>query len=367
MARNRTASTPAEDLENLIVTDAVASAEAADLRYVSDEQPGIRRKKQGRGFTYFDAQGRRIKPGPLRDRIEALVIPPAWTDVWICPHPGGHIQATGRDEKGRKQYIYHPRWREVRDQTKFNRIILFAERLPLIRERTDADLRRRGLPREKVVAAVVRLLEATLIRIGNLEYARQNASFGLTTLRDRHVTISGSSVKFEFSGKSGKQQDVVLRDRRLARVVQQCKDIPGYELFQYLDEDGKRQTVGSGDVNDYLRAITGEDFTAKDFRTWGGTVRAVQVLLTFDLPEDDKAAQRQVVEAVKQVARELGNTPTVCRAYYIHPAVLECYPDGRLAEVVGAHLSPPDASPYALDAIESAALAFLRTCALPPS
>lgn len=365
MARHKPTSTLVEDLESLIVTDPIASAEAANLHYVSDAQPGIRRRKQGRGFSYFDIQGRRIKPGPLRDRIEALAIPPAWTDVWICPHPGGHIQATGRDEKGRKQYIYHPRWREVRDQTKFNRMILFAERLPLIRERTDADLRRRGLPREKVLAAVVRLLESTLIRIGNLEYARQNASFGLTTLRDRHVTISGSLVKFEFSGKSGKRHDVILRDRRLAHVIQQCKDIPGYELFQYLDEDGRRQTIGSGDVNEYLRAVTGEDFTAKDFRTWGGTVRAVQVLLAFDPPEDDRVAQRRVVEAVKQVARELGNTPAVCRTYYIHPAVLECYPTGRLAEVAGTRLAEQDDAPYALDPIESATLAFLRTCALP--
>ncbi|WP_162909818.1 DNA topoisomerase IB [Aggregatilinea lenta] len=351
-------------LENAIVTDPVEAAKAARLRHVSDEVPGLRRKKIGRGFSYRNANGERITEPATLHRIKSLVIPPAWTEVWICPSPDGHIQATGRDEKGRKQYIYHPRWHEIRNETKFNRMILFAEKLPGIRERTDHDLRKRGLPREKVLAAVVRLLESTLIRIGNAEYARRNASFGLTTLRDRHVTISGTVIEFEFSGKSGKQHDVVLHDRRLARVVQQCKDIPGYELFQYLDDDGNRQSIDSGDVNDYLRDITGEDISAKDFRTWGGTVRAVRVLMEMGPTGDEAEAQRNVTAVVKQVAEELGNTPSVCRSYYIHPAVLDCYPTGRMAEIIEqVHSEQPD-SPYALDADETVTAAFLRECAL---
>jgi DNA topoisomerase-1 len=260
------------------------------------------------------------------------VIPPAWQDVWICPDPRGHLQATGRDARGRKQYRYHPRWREVRDETKYYRLIGFAQILPSVRRRTDADLRRQGLPKEKVLAAVVQLLEKTLIRVGNDEYARQNRSFGLTTLRDGHVEVSGARLTFAFRGKSGVEHEVDLDDRRLARVVKACRDLPGYELFQYLDEDGKRQTIGSSDVNEYLRKITGQDFTSKDFRTWAGTVLAAQLLKGFEQFESDAQAKRNVVQTIEAVSKRLGNTKAVCRKCYIHPAVLESYFERALVQ-----------------------------------
>ncbi|NLX10917.1 MAG: DNA topoisomerase IB [Chloroflexi bacterium] len=351
-----------------IPIDPVETARLARLHYVSDDSPGYRRKRQGRGFTYLDASGERLSDPAERERIEKLVIPPAWTDIWICPDPNGHILATGRDSKGRKQYIYHPRWQELRNQTKFSRMVDFGEALPAIREQTDRDLRRQGLPREKVLATAVRLLETTLIRIGNDEYARSNQSFGLTTLRDRHVKISGSKVEFRFGGKSGKEHTIELHNRRLARIVKQCQEIPGHDLFQYIDDSGQRQSIGSGDVNDYLRAITGQDFTAKDFRTWGGTVRAVQVLLEIGPSETATALKRNVSAAVKCVAGELGNTVTVCRQYYIHPAVLECYETGALFDVIPAAIAsaPPPDSPYALTPAEAAVIMFLRQCALNP-
>ena len=254
--------------------DPIEAAESAGLRYVSDVMPGIRRKRAGKGFSYVAPDGKTIRdPRSLR-RIRALAIPPAYTDVWICSDPSGHIQATGRDARGRKQYRYHPRWREVRDETKFGRMLAFSEVLPAVRAKVDSDLARPGLPREKVLAAVVRLLECTGIRVGNDEYAKANRSFGLTTLRDQHVEVSGSTLRFQFRGKSGKSHDVELSDRRLARIVQRCQALPGEDLFQYVDDEGNRQTIGSGDVNDYLRQASGQDFTAKDFRTWAGTILA---------------------------------------------------------------------------------------------
>jgi DNA topoisomerase-1 len=310
------------------------SAQAAGLRYVSDTTPGIRRLRSGRGFRYVDADGRTIRDKAVLERIRRLAIPPAYTDVWICPVPNGHLQATGRDARGRKQYRYHPRWREVRDETKFGRMLAFSEALPLIRRQVEADLARPGLPREKVLATVVRLLECTGIRVGNEEYARSNRSFGLTTLRDHHVEISGSTLRFEFRGKSGKVHKVALSDRRLARIVARCQAVPGAELFQYVDDDGNRVAIGSGDVNDYLRQITGEDFTAKDFRTWAGTLHAVAALEAAGPGLSGREGKSAVLKAIDQVAERLNNTRAVCRKYYIHPAVLERYEAGTLHEAL---------------------------------
>lgn len=309
----------------------VESARAAGLRYTTDTKPGITRHKTAKGFTYRTPAGRPIHDPAEVYRIRSLVIPPAWTDVWICPDPLGHLQASGRDARGRKQYRYHPRWRKVRDETKYHRMIAFSRALPAIRRRTDEDLRRQGLPKEKVLAAVVQLLEKTLIRVGNDEYARQNHSFGLTTLRDGHVDVSGGRVTFTFRGKSGVNHEVDLDDRRLARVVKACRDLPGYELFQYLDEDGNRQTTGSSDVNAYLKEITGEEFTSKDFRTWAGTVLAAQLLGALDPFQSETEAKRNVVQAIESVAKRLGNTKAVCRKCYIHPAVLDAYLDGSMS------------------------------------
>jgi DNA topoisomerase I len=309
------------------VTD--ASELPHDLRHSTDRDPGIRRRRAGRGFTYLDAAGRRVGDAPTLERIRSLAIPPAWTDVWICPAPNGHVQATGRDARRRKQYRYHPRYRKRRDTAKFERLVAFAEALPAIRARVDADLARPGLPREKVLAAVVRLLELTLIRVGSDEYARLNRSFGLTTFRDRHATVRGTSVRFRFRGKSGQLREVGLRDRRLAAVVRRCRDLPGQELFQYVDEDGTPVDVRSDDVNDYLRAVA-PDVTAKDFRTWAGTVLAYRALRSLDTPATDGEAKKNVVAAIRETAGRLGNTPAVCRQAYVHPVVVEAYLDRRL-------------------------------------
>jgi len=276
---------------------------------------------------------------PIRDRaelerIKGLGIPPAWTHVWICPDPLGHIQATGRDAKGRKQYRYHPGWREIRDETKYSRMMAFGRALPRIRARTNQDLARRGLPREKVLATVVRLLEATLIRVGNEEYARSNESFGLTTMRDDHVDVQDSKIHFHFRGKSGVEHTVDVKDRRLAAVVRRSQDLPGQELFQYIDEDGERQTIDSGDVNEYLREITGEDFTAKDFRTWTGTVLAAQALQEFGEFDSEAHAKRNVVAAIESVASRLGNTRAISRKSYVHPAIIEGYMDGSMLQTL---------------------------------
>ena len=317
-----------------VFVDPLESAKAAGLRYVTDDEPGIRRQKRGKGFTYVDPQGRTVKDEKTLERIRKLVIPPAWTDVWICPRPNGHLQATGRDARGRKQYRYHADWREVRDETKFGRMIAFGEALPKIRERIDRDMSLRGLGREKVLATVVRLLETTLIRVGNKEYVKQNNSFGLTTLRDQHVDVDGSTLRFEFRGKSGKEHSVEVHDRRLARIVKQCRDVPGQKLFQYLDQGGERQSVSSEDVNAYLRETTGEDFSAKDFRTWGGTVLALSALLEVGACESEREANKAVVEAIKHVSGQLGNRPAICRKYYVHPVVIQSFLEGSLRETL---------------------------------
>jgi DNA topoisomerase-1 len=310
------------------------TAQAAGLRYVSDSVPGIRRLRSGKGFRYVGPDGRTIRDRSVLNRIRSLAIPPAYRDVWISPSPNGHIQATGRDARGRKQYRYHPRWRKVRDQTKFGRMLDFSTALPRIRRRVERDLGLPGLPREKVLAPVVRLLECTGIRVGNDEYARANGSFGLTTLRDDHVEISGSTLRFQFRGKSGKTHKVALSDPRLARIVRRCQALPGEELFQYVDEAGEQQSIGSGDVNDYLREISGEEFTAKDFRTWWGTTLALAALLTLDPPTSEREAKSAIIRVIDQVANQLNNTRAVCRKYYVHPAVFESFSEGGLVEAL---------------------------------
>ena len=352
----RSKTRPARPLE--VVTDPAASAEAAGLRYVSDTMPGIRRKKNGRGFTYVGSDGKTIKDAAQLARIRALAIPPAYTDVWICPTPSGHIQATGRDARGRKQYRYHPKWRETRDETKFGRILAFTEVLPRIRKRVKRDLGRPGLSRDKVLATVVQLLDCTGIRIGNDEYARANRSFGLTTLRDRHVEVSGSNIRFEFRGKSGKAHSVSLSDRRLARIVQRCQALPGEELFQYIDDEGVRQTIGSGDVNDYLRAASGQEFTAKDFRTWSGTKLAVMALAEIGPWTSQRQAKSNVLRAIDAVAEQLNNTRAVCRKYYIHPCVLDGYVAGTMLQTLQNGTKP--VSTPELTAEETAVIGLLR-------
>src|SRR3954454_33911 len=313
-------------------TDPVQAAKAAGLRYSSDARPGIQRKKAGKAFRYLDAEGRPVRDEETLKRIKSLAIPPAWTDVWICPSPLGHIQATGRDEKGRKQYRYHPRWRNVRDESKYGRMEAFGKALPRIRQHLEGDLALPGLPRRKVLAAVVRLLELSLIRVGNDEYARSNRSYGLTTMRNRHAAVRGSKIQFEFRGKSGINHSIDIQDRRLARVVERCQDLPGQELFEYIDEEGNVQDIGSADVNEYLREISGEDFTAKDFRTWAGTVLAAMALQEFEAFDSDTQAKKNVVRAIERVAERLGNTPSVCRKCYVHPKVLDSYLDGSMIE-----------------------------------
>jgi DNA topoisomerase I len=314
--------------------DSVASAKAASLRYVSDNSPGISRRRSGKGFVYLDPGGRIIRDSDEIRRIRGLAIPPAWTDVWICPVPHGHLQATGRDARGRKQYRYHPRWREVRDEDKYGRLIEFAKALPRIRKRVNRNLALPGLPREKVLAAVVRLLETTFIRVGNEEYARDNGSFGLATMRDRHVNVSGATVQFQFRGKSGIQHTVDLNDRRIATIIKRCQDLPGYELFQYIGDDGERYSISSVNVNDYLREIAGAEFTTKDFRTWAGTVLAARVLQNFKRFDTEAGAKRNIVQAIESVAKKLGNTKAVCRKCYIHPALIDAYTDGSLLRIL---------------------------------
>ncbi|MBC5829962.1 MAG: DNA topoisomerase IB [Candidatus Eremiobacteraeota bacterium] len=311
-----------------ILSDPIASAKAAGLRYVSDDRPGIRRKLQGKHFAFRGIDGRLIKDEAEINRIRALAVPPAYTDVWICPDPNGHIQATGRDARGRKQYRYHKRWREIRDETKYGRMIAFAQALTKIRARVDTDMARPGLPREKVLATVVQLLETTLIRVGNEEYATDNQSYGLTTLKDQHVDIKGSSLRFTFKGKSGVRHAIDLHDRRLSTIVRACRDIPGQHLFQYIDDQGHSQSIDSADVNEYIRHISGDEFSAKDFRTWVGTVTCALMLAAQDPIESAAAAKKNLNEVIKSVAQRLGNTPAVCRKCYIHPTVIESYMEG---------------------------------------
>ncbi|WP_299821643.1 DNA topoisomerase IB [uncultured Pontibacter sp.] len=320
-----------------LYADPTKSAAGAGLRYTSDSKPGYSRKKAGKGFQFLDENGEKIADEKTLERLNALVIPPAWTEVWICKSPKGHLQVTGRDDKGRKQYIYHPQWQKARSLTKFGRMISFGKSLPVLREQIEKDISSRQLNRRKVTALVLSLMDNALIRIGNRHYAKSNQSYGLTTLRDRHVKIDGSSIKFAFKGKKGVEHDIDLKDRRLARLVKQCRDIPGYDLFQYYDENGERQTLESGDVNEYLREATKYDFTAKDFRTWGGTVRMVECLenVIEDNPDLDK--EKSIREAVKQVAKGLGNTPSVCTKYYIHPEVVNLFREDKLLRYLQKH------------------------------
>jgi DNA topoisomerase-1 len=343
-------SAPAPDPESL------AHARAAKLRYVNDDDPGIRRKGSAvANFSYHRPDGGEVRAPNVLKRIRALAIPPAWTEVWICPDPDGHIQATGRDQKGRKQYRYHPRWQEVRDESKYARMIDFARALPKIRARIDKDLAQPGIGRDRVLAAVVRLLERSLIRVGNDEYAKANDSYGLTTLKDRHVAVSGKTIEFRFRAKSGKFRRLELDSPRLSKVVRACQDLPGQELFQYRDEDGTIRDVTSNDVNAYLREVTGQDFTAKDFRTWAGTVGAALALREQALP-DAKAAQKRVLNAaIDQVAEALGNTRAVCRKAYVHPQVFDAFSGGTLADALARGCKPVKG----LDEAETAVLNFL--------
>ena len=323
---------PAEISDLQIVTDPVEAAQEAGLRYVSDEQPGYTRKKKGDEFEYFDTKGQPITDETRLLRIKRLAIPPAYTDVWICPTANGHLQATGRDARRRKQYRYHEKWREVRDESKYDKMLIFGAALPKIRERVEADLALPGLPKNKVLATIVSIMERTFIRVGNEEYARTNNSYGLTTMRNKHVDVKGAKVQFKFRGKSGVEHAVDIADRRLARIVKKVQDLPGQELFAYVDDAGVVHDIKSQDVNDYLREITGEDFTAKDFRTWAGTVLAAVALNHLDVCETKKEATKNVKNAISAVAKILGNTPAVCRKCYVHPAVLETYLSGSMIE-----------------------------------
>jgi DNA topoisomerase-1 len=349
----------------MLATASVASAEAAGLHYVSDVEPGIRRRRVGKGFSYVAPDGDAVRDEATLARIRSLAIPPAYRDVWICPDPQGHIQATGRDVRGRKQYHYHPRWQEVRGATKYDRLLAFGQALPLIRDCTAGDLKRPDLSREKVLATVVRLLEVTHIRVGNDEYARKNRSFGLTTMRDRHVKVQGASIHFRFRGKSGINHSLTLSDRRLAAIVRRCQDVPGQELFQYIDASGRRQRVTSGDVNAYLREITGQDFTAKDFRTWAGTVLAARELGAMQPATSVTQARKRITQAMRAVSEELGNTPAVCRKCYVHPAVIAAYSDATLVPALAEKPEQPAAGDLRPDELAVLRLLERRPAANP--
>ena len=342
-----------------LALDPVQAAESAGLRWVRDDRPGITRQRRGKTFRYCDTNARPIRDERELQRIRKLAIPPAWTAVWICPFDDGHIQATGRDARGRKQYRYHTQWREKRDETKYGKLVVFGGLLPKMRARVDRDLSLPGLPREKVLATVVRLLETTLIRVGNEEYARDNASYGLTTMRTRHVDVDGERVRFEFRGKSGVQHSVTVRDRRLATIVRRCQELPGQELFQCIDGEGRRQAIDSQDVNAYLKEISGEDVTAKDFRTWNGTVLAAAGLRNAMTEAGHRRTKKTVNGCIERVAQQLGNTKAVCRRCYVSPAVIDAYFDGSLAR---AFLRTTSAKPRAgLSSDEHAVLKFLQS------
>jgi len=337
-----------------------STAEVAGLRYFPDTKAGLSRVKSGKGFRYVDAHGEPVRDEKTLARIKAIVIPPAWTDVWICPSPNGHLQATGRDAKGRKQYRYHDCWTETRDENKYSRLPDFAEALPAIREQVRADLRKHGLPREKVLATVVRLLETTYMRIGNETYARENDSFGLTTLRDKHVTIDGPSLRFRFTGKSGKEHRFAINDPRMAKIVKRSRDLPGQSLFQFENDEGGIDDIESSDINAYLREISSQDFTAKDFRTWAGTVLAAEALREVHSPRSDSEANSEIVKAIDSVAGCLGNTRAVCRTAYIHPAVLDAYRNGALKELSGKAKRWKPGDENALDQTERLVLTLLQ-------
>jgi DNA topoisomerase-1 len=337
--------------------DGKKTARTARLTYVSDEVSGIRRRRAGSGFVYLDRRGHRVSNGTTLARIRALAVPPAWTNVWICPTPAGHLQATGRDARGRKQYRYHDEWRALRDRMKYDHVLRLAEHLPAIRARVERDLRRRGLSRDTLLAAVVRLLDRSLIRVGNDEYLRENGSFGLTTLRERHVAIRGDTIRFRFRGKSGAHHTVEVADAVVARLLRKCLVLPGAALFRYVDEAGEPRTVDSDAVNDYLRRITGEDFTAKDFRTWHGTVLAAWALKDVGPFETKAQSRKRVAAAVDEVAARLGNTPAVCRACYIHPELIAAYLDGSLATL---RRGPRNGNGSGLTREEAGVLRFLQ-------
>jgi DNA topoisomerase I len=349
-----------KEIEAALVLDPAKSAKIVGLRYISDNIPGIQRQLVDEEFCYINADGKEICDEEELSRFKSLVIPPAWTEVWICPLPYGHLQATGRDAKGRKQYRYHQHWRQVRSQTKFNRMIAFGEALPDIRKRVEKDMALKGIPKQKVLATVVKLLEITKIRVGNEEYAQTNKSFGLTTMRDRHVDISGSKIRFKFRGKSGVDHDIELSDHRLAKIIKRCQDIPGQELFQYLDEEDKRQSIDSGDINDYLKEITDLDFTAKDFRTWAGTVLAAQEFYEIGRFESQTQAKKNVTQAIKNVAQHLGNRPATCRKYYVHPAVIDAYMNDSLFDFMEKAQNQKRASSHNLNPEEEAVLKLIE-------
>jgi DNA topoisomerase-1 len=341
--------------------DPKAFAKAAGLKYIMDVGPGIKRVGTSlKNFKFVSPTGKVVRdPATLR-RIRSLAIPPAWTDVWICPDPDGHVQATGKDARGRKQYRYHPMWRSARDETKFHRMIAFGRALPKIRKVTSKHLKIKGLPKQKVLAAIVQLLEKTLIRVGNDEYAKTNDSFGLTTIQDKHVEVNGGKVNFGFKGKSGVEHEIELNSPGLAKIVKQCQDLPGQELFGYINDRGEQVDVKSQDVNEYLREITGEEFTAKDFRTWNGTVLAAKALQEIEKFTSEAQAKRNVLRAVEEVAKRLGNTRSVCRKCYVHPAVIDAYMDGSLLETLEQQAKREMGNIKALKPEEAAVLAFLQ-------
>lgn len=347
-----------ETLGSELHGDMELSAQAARLRYVQDDKPGFGRKRTAKGFRYVDTQGRPLRDEKQLARIRSLAIPPAWEKIWICPYANGHLQATGYDARQRKQYRYHKEWRAIRDEAKFEHIIDFALHLPLIRERIDAELTQPGLSRDKVLALVVALLETTMIRIGNDEYARNNGSFGLTTLRNRHVEVSGGRIAFHFKGKSRVEHAIEIQNARLARLVRKMKELPGQELFQYLDDDGKRHAIDSSDVNDYLKRITGRDYTAKDFRTWSGTVQTFHTLSAAEPFENQSQAKKNVLAAITEAARKLGNTPSICRKCYVHPLIIDIYMTGKLFAALRKHSQPQQLDAW--QAAEQDVLALLQ-------
>lgn len=344
-------------------TDPVMAARAAGLRYVTDAQPGIRRVSRGKGFAYYSPENQPIRDQETLSRIRSLVIPPAWKSVWICPHPAGHLQATGRDDRGRKQHRYHPRWREVRDATKYDRMIAFARILPRVRRQVTQLIQTPGLSRDKVLATIIRLLEVSLVRVGNEEYARHNKTYGLTTLQDRHAKVNGEKLQFFFKGKSGKWHDITVEDRRMAKIVKSCQDLPGQDLFQYLDDNQQRRDVTSDDVNQFISQIAGQEFTAKDFRTWAGTVLTAQTLYQMGPAQTKVQLKSHIAQAIKLAAARLGNTVSVCRKCYVHPLVLDAYSHGELHLKVPSK-KEPEPAPSNLDDLsedEQAVLDFLQS------